>query len=55
MLHLKEYNIKELMDGSSNKRTTKADGGTVCKQILINTKLRTRKRGHKTELTGKVH
>jgi len=40
------------MDGSSNKRTTKTDGGTLCKEILINAKLRIGKRGHKTELTG---
>ena len=27
------------MDGNSNNRTTKTDGGTVYKQILMNAKL----------------
>jgi hypothetical protein len=33
----------------------KADGGTICKQILINAQLKTRKRVQKTDLTGEVH
>jgi len=40
------------MNGSSNKRMTKTDGGTVNKEILINAKLRIGKRGQKAELTG---
>jgi hypothetical protein len=31
----------------------KTDGGTVCKQILINSKLKTGKRGQRVELTGR--
>ena len=33
----------------------KADGGTICKQILIKAQLKTRKRVQKTDLTGEVH
>ena len=35
------------------KDNQKTDGGAMYEQILINAKLKTRKRGKKTELTGK--
>ena len=39
--------------GNRTRGRPKTDGGTVYKQILTDTKLRTGRRGQQTELTGR--
>jgi hypothetical protein len=47
----KPWDNKELL-GFLDQKT---DGGTLYRQILIDAKLKTGKRGQKTELNGELH
>jgi hypothetical protein len=50
-VHCHKSRLPKLQCGGAGNDDQKTDGGTEYKQVLINAKLRTGKRGQKTELT----
>jgi hypothetical protein len=50
---VRKKTFEENLCKGDSKKKKKTEGGTVYKQILINAKLKTGKRGQKTELTGR--